>query len=259
MSWQATTWAMSQKVGNAGRKLLLLALANYADENGVCWPSQGRLSLDTEASLDTIQRQTKKLAADGFVSIERPPKRRGQWQTFIYRLKMPAQKARPQNAVRSESSDDATNSPIDDPAEGCQPVGTPVPKAARLGRISNPPGRTAMPQGAREPGRIAVRPNPSIENSIEPSTERSIEYSRAKTRSGSLARREVWRGKQAVEVIQDRIARRLGPEGWSIIVEFSADELNRLTELERLNRLDDETLQHAALQHTLRVRGAHAT
>jgi hypothetical protein len=51
MSWQATTWAMNQKVGNAGRKLLLLALANYADENGVCWPSQGRLSLDTEASL----------------------------------------------------------------------------------------------------------------------------------------------------------------------------------------------------------------
>jgi hypothetical protein len=32
----------------------------------------------------------------------------------------------------------------------------------------------------------------------------------------------------------------LGPEGWSIIVELSTDELNRLTELERFKRLDDE-------------------
>ena len=109
MSWQATTWAMNQKVGNAGRKLLLLALANYADENGFCWPSQGRLAVDTEASLDTIQRQTRKLVANGFVSIERPPKRRGQWQNFNYQLNMPTPNAKPQNAARPPHGPDPQN------------------------------------------------------------------------------------------------------------------------------------------------------
>jgi Helix-turn-helix domain len=100
MSWQATTWAMNQKVGNAGRKLLLLALANYADEKGFCWPSQGRLAVDTEASLDTIQRQTRKLVAEGFVSIERPPKRdavNGKTSTIdsTCLLRAPSRKMRP--------------------------------------------------------------------------------------------------------------------------------------------------------------------
>ena len=61
MSWQAAAWAVRQNVGHPARKLLLLVIANYADEHGVCWPSQGRLAGEAEMSLDTVQRQTKKL------------------------------------------------------------------------------------------------------------------------------------------------------------------------------------------------------
>jgi helix-turn-helix protein len=57
MSWQATDWAMRQNAGKAGRKLLLLALASYADKDGICWPSQATLARDTEQSVDTVQRQ----------------------------------------------------------------------------------------------------------------------------------------------------------------------------------------------------------
>ena len=35
MSWQAIAWAIRQTTGAARRKLLLLALANYADKDGV--------------------------------------------------------------------------------------------------------------------------------------------------------------------------------------------------------------------------------
>jgi Helix-turn-helix domain len=259
MSWQATNWAMNQKVGNAGRKLLLVALANYADENGVCWPSQGRLALDTEASLDTIQRQTKKLVADGFVSIERPPKRRGQWQTFIYRLNMPAQNARPQNAARSESSDQAegcepaTAHPyLDGPAIGTtvpKSVGTPMPKAAWPGRTqpdSRPQGQAAP---SPTPGRTAMRLKPSKEYSIEQSGEPPQQQPRAQTKFDAAARRQAWQMNRAVEVVQDRIARRLGKQGWSILVELDQAELDRLTRLEQSGQLDDETLAHALFQH----------
>ena len=61
MSWKATAWAIRQTTGSSGRKVLLLALANYADEHGVCWPSQETLARNTEQSVDTVQRQLKKL------------------------------------------------------------------------------------------------------------------------------------------------------------------------------------------------------
>jgi len=58
MSWQAVDWAMRQTTGNAGRKLLLMALASYANkDDGICWPSQATLARDTEQSVDTVQRQ----------------------------------------------------------------------------------------------------------------------------------------------------------------------------------------------------------
>jgi hypothetical protein len=40
MSWQATAWGQRQTTGSSGRKALLLVLANYADDQGICWPSQ---------------------------------------------------------------------------------------------------------------------------------------------------------------------------------------------------------------------------
>jgi hypothetical protein len=52
MSWQATAWAEKQVTGSPARKVLLLVLANYADEDGICWPSQETLAKGTEQSLD---------------------------------------------------------------------------------------------------------------------------------------------------------------------------------------------------------------
>jgi hypothetical protein len=86
MSWKATAWALSQTTGAARRKLLLLALANYADETGVCWPSQETLARDTEQSVDTVQRQLDVLEQLKLLKRERMPKRRGQWQGYHYTL-----------------------------------------------------------------------------------------------------------------------------------------------------------------------------
>ncbi|UFZ02931.1 helix-turn-helix domain-containing protein [Bradyrhizobium ontarionense] len=219
MSWQATAWAVEQIVGPPARKLLLLVLANYADEHGICWPSQDTLAANTGMSLDTVQRQTKKLQDGGFLTISRPPKRRGQWQTFVYQLHMPSL-TRPQNAARSNAD---IASP--DRAE-CGPAG---------------------PQPARKPGRIAVRPKPSIEPSIEPL--------RARTASEAAERLLAFQGKQeAPEVVQNRIARRLGPEGWLILGELSEAERDRLSALERRHLLDDDLLSEAVSRARLAQR-----
>lgn len=214
MSWQATAWAVDQKVGPPARKLLLLVLANYADEHGICWPSQETLASNAGMSLDTVQRQTKKLQETGFLAVTRPPKRRGQWQTFVYQLCMPGRpSATPQNAARSECASEQ----IDD--GHCGP---------------------ARPQSDRKPGRTAMRLKPSIEPSSEPL--------RARTPTAAAERLQACQAKQEpIEVTQNRIARRLGPEGWLILGDLSEAERDRLTRLERRHSLDSATLQQAAM------------
>lgn len=53
------TWAVKQKVGNATGKAILLMLANYADEDGECFPSQEKLAGECECSVATVQRWLK--------------------------------------------------------------------------------------------------------------------------------------------------------------------------------------------------------
>jgi hypothetical protein len=105
MSWQATAWAVRQKTGSAARKVLLLVLANYADENGVCWPSQETLMAETELSADTIQRQTKALKAAGLVDTVRRRRKDGTWPSLRYQLNLSGGPSSiPQNAARSEEA-----------------------------------------------------------------------------------------------------------------------------------------------------------
>src|SRR3954468_13210512 len=84
MSWQATAWAEKQVTGSPARKVLLLVLANYADEDGICWPSQETLAKGTEQSLDTIQRQLKKLEQKELITVAARPQGRGRWPGRTY-------------------------------------------------------------------------------------------------------------------------------------------------------------------------------
>jgi len=70
MSFQAMAWAVKQKLPSR-EKLLLLMVANYADESGKCWPSNGRLIEDTGLSKSTIILAFKDLEAAGLLIIKR--------------------------------------------------------------------------------------------------------------------------------------------------------------------------------------------
>lgn len=68
MSVQALTCAFAVRGLSASEKLLLLALANYANEKMACWPSQERLAADTELSERTIWAGLKSLEAKRLLS-----------------------------------------------------------------------------------------------------------------------------------------------------------------------------------------------
>lgn len=68
MSVQAITAALAFQECSAPEKLLLLVLANYADEHGMCWPSQTRLSHDTRYTDRGVRKLLASLTERGVIS-----------------------------------------------------------------------------------------------------------------------------------------------------------------------------------------------
>lgn len=71
MSIAAIAWAFKQSVGNPLRKLILVKLADNANEDGYCWPSIDRIVRDTETSRDTVIRHIHALERDGILTVVR--------------------------------------------------------------------------------------------------------------------------------------------------------------------------------------------
>jgi hypothetical protein len=219
MSWQATAWAVRQKTGAASRKALLLVLANYADEHGVCWPSQETLKAETELSEDTIQRQSKILKKLGLIKIIRRPRKAGTWSGLLYQLNLSVEASTmPQGAARSEG----------------QSISTMPHLAGDHAALTT----STIPQ--------ALRHKPSTEPSTEPSYKPSVTEKRRKPveeRLQAFQRKQVGN-----EVFQNRIAQRLGKDGWLILQQIGEAELGQLTAMERNGRLDDSIIARLRLR-----------
>ncbi|HEY8335297.1 MAG TPA: helix-turn-helix domain-containing protein [Tardiphaga sp.] len=225
MSIKATSWAARTATGSAPLKLMLFAFANYADDEGVCWPSQETLANDTEQSVDTVQRRSKKLEAMGLIRIERREGNRGQWAGKIYYLNMSvAEMSKPQPERKSPTTDVQA-----------------APDHAATRTVT-------MPQPGRPPCRKALRHKLPIEPLLEPPAPTA--------RSSHAERLQAFQSKEeGSEVVQNRIAQRLGPDGWLILGELTDEHRAMLTTLERRGKLDDRALNAAVLD--ARARALH--
>src|SRR5262245_36400276 len=63
MSFQAITWAINQRTGSPSAKAILWSLANYANDQWCCWPSQTLIAHDSEQSVDSVQKYLETLEA----------------------------------------------------------------------------------------------------------------------------------------------------------------------------------------------------
>lgn len=54
MAIAALAWAIKQELPRSASKFVLVMLANYANENGMCYPSIERLSKDTAQDRKTV-------------------------------------------------------------------------------------------------------------------------------------------------------------------------------------------------------------
>ena len=74
MSLEAITWAFRQQL-TPSEKLVLLTIADFADDQNKCWPNQTTLSKRTGLSRQTINKKLATLEKEGLI------KREARWHT----------------------------------------------------------------------------------------------------------------------------------------------------------------------------------
>jgi hypothetical protein len=153
MSVQAITAAFAVQGVSPSEKLLLLALANYADAGGQCFPSQVTLTHDTGLSERTIRTAFGSLKALGLLQVERRNRANGSRTSSKITLTLPAMVAaraeKPTGKIRQayrqsspnlpatvappttfEPSEEPSVEPLE--AAQAQPQAKPDPKGSRL-------------------------------------------------------------------------------------------------------------------------------
>lgn len=136
---------MAQTVGSCGAKFVLVALANYADDKGDCWPSQNALAADTDQSARSVRAHLATLEASGF--IERHDRRRpnGSFTSDAFHLRQnpPAAKsASGESCQRQETSRPAAKSAGPEPS--VEPSVTAPPVSPKPKRPRQPTGDTDL-------------------------------------------------------------------------------------------------------------------
>lgn len=85
MSIKAMNWAWEQMLP-PGSKLILMSLADAADEDGLCWPRIRVLAQKCCTSERTVQRTLKDLEAKGYLRVDRRYRRDGSQSSNAYYL-----------------------------------------------------------------------------------------------------------------------------------------------------------------------------
>lgn len=144
MSWKALDWATDIRVGSPTMRLVLILLANKADENFSCFPSVGTLMGESCAARSTVLNALKNLETEGLITRVAQYHESGAQRSSRYFLNHP----------------DAPHlQPGPDP-------GPPGPQARRRGSHSGTRGVQDLdPPGVRNRDPL----NPPIESPSEPS------------------------------------------------------------------------------------------
>jgi uncharacterized phage protein (TIGR02220 family) len=120
VSVEAITWALRQEAGHSSAKFVLVALANCADADGVCWPSIAYLCDTTEQNRKTVIDNLKRLREAGLI-VQTGDMKGRTGLIPVYRLNVRTNPKtgpfkRTQKRDRSEDFNDPENGTVDDDA-----------------------------------------------------------------------------------------------------------------------------------------------
>jgi hypothetical protein len=127
MSVKAINWAFEQQL-TPTEKVLLLALADHANDDGVCFPGHKRLERKCSLSRSTIKRGIRSLKSKGLLVIEERTDKSGRQTSNVYTLDLTkvvegeGATVNPRGVKTESVGEGATYDPVEgvtgDPVEG---------------------------------------------------------------------------------------------------------------------------------------------
>ena len=106
MSIKAMNWAFGLELKPV-KKVIVLALADCADDDGLCWPGKKHLARKCSVAEKTVTRQMEELQAMGLVTVTQ--RKQGDWnQTNLYQLNLKAEVVKKEDSKPVEGRDNLT-------------------------------------------------------------------------------------------------------------------------------------------------------
>lgn len=134
MSMTLMVKAMHLKVGNPLRKLVLIKLADNANDQGECWPSYQHIADQCEIARSTVRKHIKDLESAGFLRIEHREGPKGN-SSNLYHLSLhpvvPKSTGGPSDSTGGGPSDSTRTS------HSFEPVIEPAPKPEKRFKAPN--------------------------------------------------------------------------------------------------------------------------
>lgn len=203
MSISAIAWALKIRVGSPTLKSVLVAISNYADEEGCAWPSQARLASDTELSERAVRTALAQLEERGFIQREERPRRADKTrQSDLIRLlhQRPANHAERGAGCQEAMRNDV---PEDLPERGAGPCGTSFQNHAERGAGKPSIEPSGEPSGrARKRAARRMIPEdwiPSGKN-VEAAKKRGLSDGQVRTEASRFRNHHRMRGNQFADI-----------------------------------------------------------
>lgn len=162
MSNQAITWALAQKIRPSSVKFTLVALANYADEEALCYPSQRRIAEDTCQSDRSVRSALAVLEERGYIVRTKRRRKDGSFTADSFTLCLNRPETQP--AEKSAAGKSRQRQETAQPAENFASL------------IEEPSLRTPRKNKPRKPGKRDYTPDfeafwakyPRVKNGSKP-------------------------------------------------------------------------------------------
>lgn len=172
-AYEAQVWARKQRfAGDTAAKIVLMVLADYADEHGTCYPGVELIAEDAELSRSTVLRRLKALAAAGLIEVQRRVNHRGERTSNRYLLQIDVKVTAEQWLEVVEQVKTRLPSEKEEEVQGVNvTLGSEAPPkchAERGAKVS--PGDTGTTRGttSREIGASASAPSAAQEQTSQP-------------------------------------------------------------------------------------------
>ena len=87
MSIKIMSWVLDHSPSEGKARLVHVVLADHANDDGLCWPSQKKIANRAGCSIEHVRVTIKQMVADGYVEIVKASTREG--ESHQYQLKVP--------------------------------------------------------------------------------------------------------------------------------------------------------------------------